>query len=298
MNDPATRFGLSCALATPFTAAGEPDLPRMAAHARDVLARGCGSITAFGTTGEGPSLGLTQRLRVLGALQAAGLNPRTQLVGGVIAASLEGALAEARMILECDGRALLVAPPFYFKGVGEEGLYAWFSAFIEGLGVAARDVILYNIPSVTAVPLSLSLIGRLRRAYPKVIIGVKDSSGDWPYTQELLAQHRDMAILIGDERHLAQGVRLGGQGAISGLANVIPELLLPLAMKGEANPGITGMVEAVLRHPVTPAVKALIAERAGDDAWLRVAAPLVSLDAAAIGKLRAEVREALAAKAA
>jgi len=298
MNASASRFGLSCALATAFTEAGQPDLPRIVAHARDVLARGCGSVTAFGTTGEGPSIGLSQRLRVLGALQGAGLDLRRQVVGGVIAASLEGALAEARMLLENDSRALLVTPPFYFKGVGDEGLYAWFSAFIEGLGAAARDVILYNIPSVTAVQLSIPLIGRLRQAFPGVVIGVKDSSGDWPYTQELLAQHRDLAILVGDERHLAQGVQLGGQGAISGLANVIPELLLPLATRGEANPGITTMVNAVLRHPVTPAVKALIAERANDEAWLRVAAPLVALDAAAVTTLRAEVREALAAKAA
>lgn len=292
MTTPA-RFGLSCALTTPFTAAGQPDLPRLVAHARAVLARGCASITAFGTTGEGPSIGLAARARVLGALQGAGIEMRGQVVGGVIAASLEGALAEARQILENDGRALLLAPPFYFKGVSEEGLFAWFAAFIEGLGAQARDVILYNIPSVTAVALPLPLIGRLRAAFPGVIVGVKDSSGDWAYTQALLAEHKDIAILIGDERHLAQGVGLGGQGAISGLANVIPERLLPLALQGRADAGVRALVEAVLRHPVTPAVKSLVADAAGDDAWRSTLPPLRALDGAAAARLREQAAAAL-----
>ncbi|MCQ4161558.1 dihydrodipicolinate synthase family protein [Roseomonas sp. GC11] len=292
------RFGLSCALATPFTEAGQPDLPRLVAHARSVLARGCGSITVFGTTGEGPLLGLGERLRVLGALQGAGLDLRRQVVGGVIAASLEEAEGQARMLLENDARALLIAPSFYFKGVSEDGVFDWFAALFARLGGAARDVILYNIPSVTAVPMPLSLITRLRRAFPELIIGVKDSSGDWAYTEALLAEHRDLAILIGDERHLAEGVRRGGQGAISGLANIIPETLLPLALQGAGNEAVVGVVEAVLRHPVTPAVKALIAEQTGDAEWLRVLPPLRALGDAAITRLRAEVTQALAARAA
>ena len=90
------------------------------------------------------------------------------------------------------------------------------------LGGSARDIILYNIPSVTQVALSVDLIGRIKEGFPGVVTGVKDSSGDWAYTQRLLAAHKDLAILIGDERYLAEGVALGGQGAISGLPMSVP----------------------------------------------------------------------------
>ncbi|TIU18106.1 MAG: dihydrodipicolinate synthase family protein, partial [Mesorhizobium sp.] len=82
-------------------------------------------------------------------------------------------------------------------------------------------VLLYNIPSVTMVPLPLSLIGRLSAAFPGVVAGVKDSGGDWSYSEALLRAHGDLVILIGDERHLARSVRQGGQGAISGMANFV-----------------------------------------------------------------------------
>jgi 4-hydroxy-tetrahydrodipicolinate synthase len=173
----------------------------------------------------------------------------------------------------------LLAPPSYFKGVSDEGLFAWFSGVFAKLGSAARDVIVYNIPSVTAVELSVALIGRLKAAFPGVVTGVKDSSGNWPYTEKLLAAHNDIAILIGDERSLAAGVRLGGQGAISGLANIHPDRLLPLINEGRDDDGLVAFVEKLVQGPVTPAVKAMLAHRTGDAAWRRVRAPLVEMPA-------------------
>ena len=138
-------------------------------------------------------------------------------------------------------------------------------------------MILYNIPSVTAVTLSVGLIGRLRAAFPEVIIGVKDSSGDWAYTQQLLAAHSDLILLIGDERHLAHGVRLGAQGAISGLANVIAPRLLPLAQEGRDDAGIVRLVDDLLKYPVIPAIKSLIADKTGDHEWRRARPPLLAM---------------------
>lgn len=181
------------------------------------------------------------------------------------------------MAAEFGSRGLLLPPPFYFKGVSDDGLFSWFSQVLEKLGPAARGVILYNIPSVTQVALSIDLIRRLKQAFPAVITGVKDSSGDWAYTQELLAAHRDLAILIGDERYLAQGVQRGGQGAISGLANICPQALLRLARDGQEDGRINRLVDEVLKYPVTPAVKALVAHRTGEPEWLNVRAPLISI---------------------
>ena len=289
MPSPVVRFGLSCAIATPFGEDGAVDLPRFTAHAHRVLAGGCGSVTAFGTTGEGSSLGLSDRDQIFGALKAAGLDFRTQVIGGIMASSVSDAAAQARQILDVNGRALLLAPPFYFKGVSDDGLFAWFADLFTDLGATARDVFLYNIPSVTAVTLSVDLIGRLRRAFPAIIAGVKDSSGDWPYTQALLAAHKDLAILVGDERSLAAAVRLGAQGTICGVSNLMPQRLLPMVMDGTPDEGVSRLVDALLKLPVIPAVKSLLADQTGDPSWLRCRPPLMALTDTQAAHLRAAI---------
>jgi 4-hydroxy-tetrahydrodipicolinate synthase len=294
----SNAFGLSCALVTPFLPNGDVDYPRMTQHARNCLDEGCRSVTVFGTTGEGSSLGFNERVKTISAFKDAGIDARRAIVGGVTSSSVEDALAQTRILMDADCRAVLLAPPFYFKGVSDDGLFAWFAALFEKLGSRARDIILYNIPSVTAVELSVPLIGRLRAAFPQVITGVKDSSGNWAYTRELLAAHSDITILIGDERHLAQGVRLGAQGAISGLANLVAPRLLPLALEGREDPQIVQFVEEVIKYPVIPAIKALVALKTNDAAWSHARAPLVTLpasDAASLSSAYAAIFKARAA---
>jgi len=271
------RFGLSCALALPFNQDFSIDYLRLSTHAGRSLQAGCSSVTVFGTTGEGPSVSLSEREQILGALLAAGIHLRQQVLGGAAAASVGDAVEQARMLIDCDCRGILMAPPFYFKNVTDEGLYRWFSQVFEKIGHQTRDVFLYHIPSVTQAPLSIELIGRLKAAFPELVVGVKDSGGDWAYTDQLLTAHADLILLIGDERHLLAGVGRGAQGAISGLANVCPELLLKLINQNEDDTPVVELVEEVLKFPVTPAVKALVAHSQNDPAWLKVRPPLVAL---------------------
>ena len=280
MTSPHQRFGLSCALSTPFAHSGAIDYGLLIGHAGACLAEGCDSVTLFGTTGEGASLSGAERQATIDAFIAAGFNARTQLIGCVAASALDDAVMQCRMLYNADCRAVLLAPPFYFKGVSDDGVFAWFSQLFQRLAPAARDIILYHIPGVTGVALSVSLIGRLRAAFPQLIIGVKDSSGDWPYTQDLLKTHADLAILVGDERHLAHGVRLGGQGAISGMANVIAPLLREMTQSGREDGRVLDLVGDVLKHPVVPVIKLLIAAKRGDPVWEHVRPPLVPVKAA------------------
>lgn len=270
------KFGLSVALATPFEDGGNIAIDAMIAQARRSLAAGCSSVTLFGTTGEGSSIGTQERERVLNAMLASGISP-TSIVVGVLVDSAEDAADQAGHALSKGVRNILLAPPSYFKNVSDDGLFKWFSAVFAILGDKARDIIVYNIPSVTMVPLTVSLIGRLRAAFPKVVVGVKDSSGDWPYTESLLKAHGDLVILVGDERHLAKGVRLGGQGAISGMANFVPDEVKLMAEEGRDDPRIEDFVAELLKYPVTAAVKAMVARLTGDEIWLAVRPPLVSI---------------------
>ncbi|MDM9627997.1 dihydrodipicolinate synthase family protein [Rhizobium sp. S152] len=270
------KFGLSVALATPFDDAGNIAIDAMVAQARRSLAAGCSSVTLFGTTGEGSSIGTQERERVLTALLASGISA-TSIVVGVLVDSAEDAAAQAGHALSKGVHNILLAPPSYFKNVSDDGLLKWFSAVFAILGDNARDIIVYNIPSVTMVPLTVSLIGRLRTAFPKVVVGVKDSSGDWPYTESLLKAHGDLIILVGDERHLAKGVRLGGQGAISGMANFVPDEVKLMAEEGRDDSRIEDFVAELLKYPVTAAVKVMVARLTGDEIWLAVRPPLVSI---------------------
>jgi 4-hydroxy-tetrahydrodipicolinate synthase len=276
----APRFGLSCALVTPFRDDGDVDVARLVDHARSRLASGCASVTLFGTTGEGASIDATTRIRVLEAFKISGIDMAARVVTCICASAAGDARAQQRAAAHAGSRTLLIAPPSYFKGVGDAGLQAWFAAVLGGAAADGQRALLYHIPSVTAVPLSADLIARLRDAFPATIAGVKDSSGDWPYGRSLLERVPDLQILIGDERRLAQAVRLGASGAISGLANVVPKRLRPLADAGVDDPGVAELVDLVLRFPVTPAVKELVALTTGEGAWRRVAPPLAPLSPA------------------
>lgn len=285
----ADRFGLSVALATPFAKDRSIDLPRFVAHGLQSLADGCTSLTVFGTTGEGASLGVNERNRALGAMVGAGVDPAKQLVIGIAAASVEDAIAQGRAGLMLGCSSFLLAPPFYFKNPGDEGLFDWLAAVLTGLGPKASNVILYHIPQVTAVGLSVALVDRLKRAFPQQIKGVKDSSGDWENTAALLERHRDLHILIGDERLLAKGMNLGASGTICGLANIAPDLMLR-PVNGIEEPQVAAMIEVVLPFAVTAAVKALVGHRRNDPlAWSRMRAPLRSLDEAECRKIFAAI---------
>jgi 4-hydroxy-tetrahydrodipicolinate synthase len=290
-------FGLSAALTTPFDDNGSIVLQTMTEHAKYCLANGCDSVTVFGTTGEGSSIGHGERGQVLSALSAAGI-AGSQVVAGVLVDSVADAVEQIAQALDAGARNVLLAPPSYFKNVSDEGLFSWFSAVFQQLGSKARDVIVYNIPSVTMVEISVDLVARLRTAFPSIIAGVKDSSGNWSYSERLLNEHADLAIMIGDERHLARGTQMGGQGAISGLANVLGAEVRAMAVDGKEDHRVTDLVNFILKFPVTPSVKVLVARTTGNSVWLNVRPPLVKVTAADRDQIGQIFDRAFATKAA
>jgi 4-hydroxy-tetrahydrodipicolinate synthase len=283
------RIGLSCALSTPFTKDGCVDLRRMTAHASSVIARGCDGVTAFGTTGEGASIAVPERYQVLAAIAASGINMRSQVIAGVSAATVHDAVEQARAGYAMGCRGLLVAPPFYFADASDDGLFRFFASAFEKLGGDLRDVILYHIPGMTRNGISVELTQRLMKEFPGVVIGVKDSNGDWPATERRLKELKGLQVLVGDERQLANAVRHGGAGTICGLANIAPELLRPLVHDGKDDKRVNAMVDVILGYSFMSAVKAMIGEALGDPAWRIMRAPLDALSAADTRKLAARL---------
>jgi 4-hydroxy-tetrahydrodipicolinate synthase len=272
--------GLWCAMLTPLARDGGVDHARFADHARRLFAQGVDGVAPFGTTGEGQSFSMGERAAGLSGLLAAGIAPH-RMVAATGCASLTETIALTRQGVAAGCAACLVLPPFFFKDVPEEGLFAWYARVIEAVGDTRLRVLLYHIPQVTGVPLSVDLVARLAGAFPGIIAGVKDSGGDWANTAALLARVPQLAILVGHEPHLPRLLRAGGAGTICGVANVYPALVRALfspdvTAADEAR--IATFIEIAFRQPFLPAFKSIVAARTRDPAWLALCPPQVALD--------------------
>lgn len=279
-------FGIYAAMTTLFADGLAIDQEGLGRHALACLQAGCAGISVFGTTGEGPSIGFAERRAVLDTLKRHAI-PGDRIVPGITVSAVDDALANAALAHEFGCRALLVTPPNYYKGVEQAAVIEWYATLVRGLPAGGPRLILYNIPQVTGVPVSREAVAELKARFPGKIIGVKDSSGDWDNTEGLLGAFPDLAILIGDERLLERGVRLGAAGSISGVANFRPDLLNAVMAGAEADPALSPLVNAIVKFPSTPAVKALVGHVTGNKAWRAVRPPLQALsdaDATALGR--------------
>ena len=199
----------------------------------------------------GPSVGALERERVASALVAMGL-PAGRLVEGVIASSIEEAVYSTGQALRRGSHAVLLAPPFYFRQVPDDAVFAWYQAVFRALGRDLRDIILYHIPSMTGVALSPAVIRRLVQSFPGAIRGIKDSSGDADATFALIDAFPDLDVLVGDETYLGRACAAGAAGSICGLANMAPEAAIALAEKGEDDPRVVRLVREIVSHPIVP----------------------------------------------
>jgi 4-hydroxy-tetrahydrodipicolinate synthase len=289
--------GVLAPVVTPFRPDLSPDAGRFARHCRWLLDSGVG-LAVFGTNSEANSLGVDERIDLLEALVAAGVDPGRMMPGtGTCALADTVKLTAHAVKAGCAG--VLMLPPFYYKGVTDEGLFRSYAEVIERVGDARLRVYLYHIPPVSQVPLSLALIGRLLKAYPQAIAGVKDSSGDWNNTKAMIdafaAQGFD--VFAGSETFLLANLRHGGKGCISATANVNPVAIHALYAHwrdadADARQQRLDAVRATFqKRPMIAAMKAAIAHWSGDAAWKTVRPPLVDLadseSAALVGELQA-----------
>ncbi|MGQ0677383.1 MAG: dihydrodipicolinate synthase family protein [Rhodospirillales bacterium] len=293
MKTPRNVSGLWVAALTPMKPDLSCDTARLAAHCRFLFDRGCDGVAIFGTTGEGPSFSVAERLSAMEALLKAGI-PARRMVLGTGAPALADAAAMNRAATQAGLAGALMLPPFYFKNPDGEGVYRAFAQAIERAAEPRLKLYLYNIPSVSAVGLDYETIGRLARDFPGVVAGVKDSSADWSYTKPLLERFSGLDILVGAEHHLPMAMAAGAAGTICAIPNVAPGLVRALldAQGAAAQPylkpteTLIGLLE---RHPFVPALRAVAAAQKRDDAWLNVRPPLHALSDADGRTLRARV---------
>ena len=277
--------GLWCATLSPLDNRGAFDAARLATHAQRLFAAGVDGIAPFGTTGEGQSFSVAERRAGLDALIEAGIAPRRMLAATGCAA-LPDAIELTRHALAAGCAGALVLPPFFFKDVTDEGIYAAYAALIDGVGDNRLRLYLYHIPQVSGVGLSVAMVSRLAVAYPVVVAGVKDSSGSFDNSRELVAALPQLSIFVGHEPHLPALRKLGGAGTICGIANLYPRLMRRLydssldSSPGGELPLIESVIAALMRFPIFGALKSLQAELSGDASWRALRAPLLPLSTA------------------
>ena len=268
---------------TPFEGDGRIAEDLYVEHAKHLLDEGCTGLIPLGTTGEAASVGMDERIRMLDRLIEAGI-PASRLLPGTGLTSLLDTVRLTRHAVEAGCADVLVLPPFYYKSVSDDGLFTYVARLIEGVGDSALRIVLYHIPQVAGVGLSVPLVRRLREAFPETVVGIKDSSGDWANTSALL-EIGGLAVYPGTELLLPQALAAGSPGCITATANVNASALARLARLVHDDPeaGRVAFEEvrqvrlAVQEHPPIPALKALLAHRTGDPRWRNVRPPLVPL---------------------
>ena len=280
--------GVIAPVLTPYGEDGGPDAERFVEHCQWLMAEGCTGLAPFGTTSEGNSLGLDERMELLEELVDTGELDPAKLMPGTGTCSLADAIVLTKHAVELGCGGVLMLPPFYYKGVSDDGLFRNFAEIIERVGESRLRVYLYHIPPVAQVPITLGLVERLLKAYPGTIAGTKDSSGVWENTKAMLEQFQPQGfdVFAGSETFLLQTLRMGGAGCISATANVNPGAIARLARTWQ-QPDADKQQQALdvvrstfAKFPMIPALKAAIAEFSGDPEWAIVRPPLVELDPA------------------
>jgi len=290
--------GVFSPVLTPFDAAGRPSTERFVKHCRWLRGQEVG-LAVFGTNSEANSLTVSEKQRLLAALLEAGVEP-SAMMPGTGACALPDAVELTRTAVQAGCAGVLVLPPFYYKGVSDEGLFRYYSGLIEGVADDRLRIFLYHIPPVAQVPISLDLIDRLLDRYPGIVAGVKDSSGDWTNTSAMLERHapRGFQVFAGSEVFLLRTLRGGGAGCITATGNVNPGPIVELfkhwqdADADQRQAGLDLTRGIFQRYPMIPAMKAAIAWQSGDPEWRHLRAPLVELDRAQADALCGELEKA------
>jgi 4-hydroxy-tetrahydrodipicolinate synthase len=276
--------GVLSPVITPFKRDLSPDADRFVKHCRWLMKNGCAGLAVFGTNSEANSMSVEEKLELLDALVKGGV-PAATLMPGTGHCALSDSVKMTREAVRIGCGGVLMLPPFYYKGVSDEGLFRNFSEIIERVGDERLRLYLYHIPQVSGVAITLELVERLLTRYPGIVAGAKDSSGDWSNTKAMLDRFKDRSfdVFPGSEVFLLDGLREGGKGCITATGNVNPGSISEVFKNWRSTDadklqaGITATRMIMQKVPMIPALKAVTAHFGNDPEWRRLRPPLTEL---------------------
>ena len=210
--------GLIAPILTPFDKQLKLDQKMYNDLAKDLLNNGCSGLAPFGTTGEALSVGNEERMDALEGLIKSGIDPDI-LIPGTGLCNLPDTIKLTKHAIDMGCHGVMTLPPFYFKGLTDNGLFEYFEKLIEGVNTNKLKIYLYHIPQVCGVGLSIDLVRKLKSSFPETIVGIKDSSGVWNNTEALL-KIKNLIVYPGAELPVIEAIKLGAPGCISATANL------------------------------------------------------------------------------
>lgn len=289
---PPILSGVYCAVLTPMKADLTPDDKLMVRHCKWLLDQGCDGLSILGTTGEANSLCMKERIRTMDSLVEAGIDP-ARLMPGTGCCALTDTCIQTGRAMELGVGGVLMLPPFYYKNVSDDGLFASYSEVIQRVGSDRLRIYLYHFPQMSAVPISLSLIERLVTAYPDTVVGMKDSSGDLDNMLTVQKAFPDFAVFTGWDHLLKPLLAAGGAGCITAVANIAAPLLRRI-MDGApdadaAHDRIDAVRQAITARPLIPGLKEVMARHDGNPGWRFMRPPMVAVDDATGDGLMADI---------
>lgn len=288
--------GVWTASLTPLNPDQSVNAEALVAHYRHLLDQGCDGVAALGTTGEANSFSVRERLALIETVATAGFTPN-QIMVGTGCCALPDTIELTKAALAAGYCNILMLPPFYYKGIGDEAMYATFAEIIERVGDDRLQIYIYDFPKMAGVDISLDVLARLRETFPETVMGVKDSSGDWPKMQAVCDRLPGFGMFAGTEQFLLPVLRAGGVGCISATANVTCHLAAEVYAQrqeeaaGELQDALTATRLALQQYPPVPALKEIIAARSDDSSWRTLRRPLANLSEADTGAVLALARE-------
>ncbi|MDA1100784.1 MAG: dihydrodipicolinate synthase family protein [Proteobacteria bacterium] len=291
MSDPLS--GVWSAAVTPLHDDLTVNLNAMVAYHKWLLGNGCDGVAVLGTTGEANSFSTAERLDVIAAAACSGIATERLMIGTGCCA-LPDTLALTRAALDAGFNQILMLPPFYYKGVSDDGLFACYDHVIQKLADDRMRIVVYDFPAMTGLDIGTNLLVRLNAAYPETVVGVKDSSGNWDDMQAVARAIPGFRTFAGTEQYLLAALKEGGAGCITATGNATSHLCQAVyaahlagdAAGAEAAQEVATATRLMLQaHGAVPAMKELMAQHTGNGAWRNMRPPIMPLSADGVAAL-------------
>lgn len=207
--------GVGVALTTPFTNE-DVDYEAFENHIEFLIDNGVKSIIINGTTAENPTLTAEERKTLL-EWGIKKVNGRVPVIAGTGTNNTQASIDESIRAKELGADAIMLITPYYNK-TSQRGLIAHFTKIANEVEL---PVVLYNVPSRTNMSIEIDTV--LKLSENPYIVALKDATGDLEYAKSLKEQlPSDFALYSGNDDNMFDYYRLGGEGLISVVANVIP----------------------------------------------------------------------------
>jgi len=274
--------GVFAASLTPLNNDLTIDSELMISHCKSLLQNGCDGLAIFGTTGEANSFSLSERKQLLNDLVADGI-PSHKLLIGTGSCAVTDAVELTKHAVNHNVGGVLVLPPFYYKNVGDDGIYNFFAQLIDKVNDHCLRIYLYHFPQMAQVSFSLSVIEKMLVTFPEMIVGIKDSGGDWSNTKMLCETFSNFRVFAGSEFFLNDMLQIGGYGCISASTNLTSRLAarvketFPTEESEHLQKKLNAIRKAIEKYPMIAALKFLMAHKTKSVVWNNIRPPLTPL---------------------